>query len=295
MIGRLLATVALCVFCATTMQAQAWSGWTGDFRPVTEPCNPCNYPSKEWADAEVDSATVQLDGCSFVVRYKKRVCGTDGCQELKVLSIVPVDPVPCTAFGPQNGDPPGSSSDFTNDIPSLVLGKLIVTNSMEFFPDTANRGQNGCWRIIKPRCWRMRQMPGRVPCAEDGSIPPSDAPTGWLPCDPEDCCVNVMYPFLGECDVAYTFYEPDDREYVRLHRQVSIPTEEQGSANDAALGKLASQFSDKLCSSCPPPEEPPPPPNMFAPCISRCEPDLIKKYKKLVDRFKLSRAGINEP
>ncbi len=292
MIAKLLTSTALVVLGAIVLSGQSW---TGQFRPVTEPCNPCNYPSKEWEDAEVDSATIQLDGCSFVVRFKKRVCGIDGCQELKILSIVPVDPVPCTAFGPLNGQAPGSESDFTDEIPALVIGKLILSNSMEFYPDTAKPGQNGCWRIVKPRCWRKRQMPGRIPCAEDPSIPHSDAPTGWLPCDPNDCCVNVLYPFLGTCDNAYTFYEPEVHEYVKLHRQVSVPTGQQGEANDIALDKLVNVFASKPCESCPPPLEPPPPTNMFSDCVIHCQPDLIKSYKKTVDRFKLSRGGIGGP
>jgi hypothetical protein len=238
-------------------------------------CNPCTIASSNWNGAQVDTAAVPLNGCHFQVVFKRRYCGSDGCQELKILAIEPLNPIPCTAI-PDDA------------VLQIVIGELVLKNLMGFFPDTTNGGQGGCWKIVKPRCWRKRLQPGNLSCLTTAGPLPSAIGT-WVPCDLEDCCVNVIYPYVSACNTEYILVEPGAPEYMTILRAQSSGAGFTQTELDEMDKELAEQFIGNTCEECN--DSPEPPTNPYGECVFFCSDSITKSYRKAKDQLLMLNIG----
>lgn len=235
-----------------------------------DPCTPCKIAVQPWNTLALIRKYITIGSCTYEVTYRKRICNSDGCQELKVEKIRPF-------AGSCGGDSVG-------EIATLVLGKMVTENSMGFQPDSVGLGANGCWRIIRPACWRLDS----IRCS---TWPP---PGGFsadtlrynygdiLPCDTSDCCSNVIYPTRNLCgDILYDTPDPHDLPW--LHFLRNSGTGADSAAFVKASEEFVGQFSPGICKSCyvAPGDGNPSPPNPQ--CKRQCPADLMTNYKRLIN------------
>lgn len=264
-----LVVMTVATLCSNTLSASPppLIRMPAETTSYTTPCNPCNIASSDWNSAQVDTAAVPLNGCHFQVVFKRRYCGSDGCQELKLIAIEPLDPIPCTAIPDEV-------------VLQIVIGELVLKNLMGFFPDTTNGGQGGCWKIVKPRCWRERQISGNLSCLTSEGPLPSAIGT-WVPCDLEDCCVNVIYPYVSDCNVEYILVEPGAPEYRTILRGQSSGQGFTQQELDEMDAELAEQFIGNECEECA--DNPEPPMDPFGGCVFLCSDSITKDYRRAKD------------
>lgn len=257
--------VFVSLFCLTAVIAQ-------DTLDVTSPCKPCRIALRSWNQINVSNTLVTIGECTFKVFYKKRTCNYDACQELKIEKIEMFNPNPCVSL-------------LESEIPNAVLGRMIETNAMHFQPDTLHQGMNGCWRIIRPSCWRIQNTTVT-------SCPPNEAGTGDLinpgtvryelgeygPCDTSSCCTNVIYPTLNNCGEP-TYDVPEDSDYPWIHYLRGVPLDSADSAAyEQSINDFGTQFIDTTCVPCQTTGTPPP-----EPCKRSCPQDVMGEYRRIIN------------
>lgn len=239
---------------------------------VPSPCKPCRTALRAWNQVPVRIAIVTIGNCSFRAFYKKRTCNYDACQELKMEKIEVFNPVPCNEL-------------LESEIPGAVLGAMIEKNAMGFQPDSIGPGSNGCWRFIRPSCWKVVNSPTM-------SCPPNSFGTPDLvdsftvryhigelaPCDTASCCTNVIYPTLNMC--GETIYDvPETSDYPWLHFLRNEPPDSSGKADfTKSVDAFTRQFEDTTCIACQSSGTPPP-----LPCKRSCPEDVMSEYRRIIN------------
>ncbi|KXK36179.1 MAG: hypothetical protein UZ06_CHB003000043 [Chlorobi bacterium OLB6] len=246
--------------------------WSQDTTSYPSPCKPCKAAVRAWSQVPVQSVYVTIGNCTFRAFFKKRTCITDACQELKLEKIEMTDPNPCDEIP-------------VDEVPGMVLGKMIETNAMGFYPDTIQQGANGCWKFTRPLCWRVQNQ-------ASASCPPTTPGAGDLidsarvryeigelaPCDTNACCTNVLYPTRNICgEIIFDVPEPGD--YPWLHHLRNQPADSSDSARfENGAHAFSSQFEDSTCTTCTSGGVPPP-----SPCKRSCEVDIMAEYRRLIN------------
>lgn len=266
--------IFIAVFIAIMLPSHVWS----QAIKHPDPCTPCKQAVLPWNSAKLIQKQVTIGTCTYIVTYRKRTCNSDGCQELKLEKVKLYTTTGCTA-------------DSTSEIITLILGKMVTDNTMGFLPDSVSEGSNGCWRIIRPACWKKDTV--RCP-----SWPPSgnfNADTlkynsgDILPCDTSECCTNVIYPTRDQCS-NILFDTPDKTDLPWLHglRDNWGGADSAAKAQDSIAYKAAKEdFSDQfnssvfpMCRECYPSSGNPP---TSPKCRRQCPEDLMTEYKRLLN------------
>lgn len=243
-----------------------------------DPCSPCRFAWRTWDEIQFDSTDVAIGECTFKVFFKKRTCAWDGCQEIKIAKIQS-NPNPCPEVP-------------FEEVPAYVLGLMAEYNLMGVHPDTVQPGANGCWRFIRPACWRVQNLTDQsCPFTQNGVGDYLDGgdktrirlKVGDLaPCDTNSCCTNVMYPTRDICGNV-VFYQPEASDYAWHHFLRLPPSELDEDATEEwnqGTEDFDRQFQNDSCQSCTNPESTPVP----APCNRSCDEDVVREYKRMVNR-----------
>lgn len=263
------------LLCATLLQAALMCGMSAQIspEPYADPCDPCQYAARPWEVIEVETDFVEVGGCLFKVYYKRRVCPGDGCQELFFMKAQPIAPVPCAHVD-------------SDALATLIIGHMLIENTMNFKPDSTQLGANGCWRVTRPSCWTVR-LPESFPC---GLWPPEEGDTIFhitsqeydlLPCDTLRCCTNVVFLTVDDCG-ELQFSVPQSNEYLTMFGQgtEAPPDSIDYDAWQYRRVQFMTMFSDTTCTACLWPQEGSrewvEDPN----CHFDCPEDIIKEYKK---------------
>ena len=264
---HLLLTLALCVVAIGSTYAQAIKH--------PDPCTPCKTAILPWNNAQLIQKTVTIGNCTYVVTYRKRVCNTDGCQELKLEKVRLFSGTGCGA-------------DSTSEIVTLVLGKMILENTMQFFPDSASLGSNGCWRFIRPACWK--QDSARCsPWPPMGSFNVDTLKYNYgdiLPCDTSDCCTNVIYPTRDQCgNLVLDSPGKDDLPWIHRLRGGWSGADSASRAQDSiayatAEGDFLNQYTRSNCRECYASSGSPP---ASPKCARQCPENIMTEYKRLLN------------
>lgn len=274
----------LAVFIGITLMALCLTvgrAWAQESNPLPDPCHPCTFAMRAWSQiAPVATFVTTPDGCTFKVWYKKRLCTTDGCQELKLEKIRPYPEPPAMP-------PPQCLGISPDELTTLVLGTMISGNQMGFEPSNIGHGSNGCWRIVRASCWAQKDSANK--CTNwplsGGSTDTASRMVlfrdlDYVPCDTSACCTNVLYPTRDGCG-ELVFDTPLPEEYAWLHGLRDFAPEGEAALNDAK-NKFENQFGEVTCVPCTL-GSPPPPPQQPA-CVNTCRKDIMKEYFKLLNK-----------
>lgn len=249
---------------------------------LPNPCSPCKQAVIPWNAVKLTQKLVTIGRCTYMVTYRTRTCNSDGCQELKLEKIRKFAGTNCGA-------------DSTADISTLILGKMVSENTMGFKPDSVSTGSNGCWRIIRPACWRMNFLPACPGWPTPGPFNPDVLrynPGDILPCDTADCCTNVIYPTKDQCgNILYSTPGKHDLAWIHGFRDKWRNENPPLGSIDSQYVKARDAFVDQYNSSLKPfcAECPVTIPDVLTPprCRRHCPEDLILEYKRLLNE----RAG----
>ena len=269
-IRTLLAVAVLATLCAPSLRAQMIEH--------PDPCTPCKQSVLPWNKVKLTQKLVTIGECTYMVTYRKRVCNSDGCQELKLEKI-------------RKFSGSGCEADSTSEIVTLILGKMVTENVMGFQPDSTSMGSNGCWRIIRPACWKSDST--RCPTwPPPGGFHPDSLrynPGDILPCDTSDCCTNVIYPTRDQCgNVLYDTPDKNDLPWLHGLRGNWTGADSASRHQDSVEYSTArDDFSDQFntatfpnCRECYPSAGNPP---MSPKCRRQCPEDLMLEYKRLLN------------
>lgn len=258
-----LLSFLLMAFCCTEQ----------DTLDITSPCKPCKIALRSWNTITVNVTIITIGNCAFKVFYKKRTCNYDACQELKLEKIEMWNPNPCDEL-------------LEEEIPGAVLGRMIETNAMYFYPDSLQPGGNGCWRFIRPSCWRVQDSvitscPPNQVTGNGDLVNPATVRYQigeFAPCDTASCCMNVIYPTLNGCGER-VFDVPEDSDYPWIHYLRDVPPDSADSAAFVkSLDEYGTQFTDTTCIVCGTVGTPPP-----APCKKSCPEDIMAEYRRIIN------------
>ncbi|MBK6291619.1 MAG: hypothetical protein KA339_00105 [Candidatus Kapabacteria bacterium] len=270
--ASLIVSVAALVLVMATQQADA------QYINHPDPCTPCKQAVLPWGNAQLIQKLVTIGECTYTVTYRKRVCNSDGCQELKLETVRLFAGTDC-------------AGDSTSEIITLLLGKMITENTMGFLPDSVSQGSNGCWRIIRPACWKFDS----TRCSTwppTGEFDPDSLRYNYgdiLPCDTSDCCTNVIYPTRDNCG-NILFDTPDKTDLPWLHglRNNWSGEDSASRAQDSieyydAKNDFSDQYNTSMfptCRECYPSSGSPP---TSPKCRRQCPEDIIVEYKRLLN------------
>lgn len=252
-----------------------------DVRSLPDPCHPCKFAQRAWSQISPVATTVTLPGgCIFRVWYKRRLCTTDGCQELKIEKIRPFPEPPAVP-------PAGCTGIPADELVTLVLGTMVSNNQMGFEPSNIGHGSNGCWRITRASCWAQKDSTNKCtnwPLSGGSTDTASKMvlfrDRDYVPCDTSACCTNVLYPTRDGCG-ELQFDTPLPEEYAWLHGLRDYAPEGEAALNDAKA-RFENQFGEVTCVPCTL-GTPPPPPQQPA-CKNTCKKDIMKDYYKLLNK-----------
>lgn len=257
----------ICVFNAMAQTAD-----------MPSPCAPCKQALVPWSAVKLEQKLITIGECTYMVTFRKRVCNSDGCQELKLEKAAKYSGSGC-------------QSDSTSEIITLLLGKMVTENTMGFKPDSVSKGSNGCWRVIRPACWKVNyeRCPDQPP---PGPFNPDELrhnPGDLLPCDTANCCVNVIYPTRDQCGNV-RFDAPEKYDLAWLHGlrekldRGSMTLSRSDSAYISAQDKFTDQYNISAfpnCKQCTPAIDS----DSLSkqPCRRQCPEDLILDYKRILN------------